>query len=142
MLYVISLLLRYTPAYGSHLGYLGQNDIETNVRIGILVIDLVEKVYLYLILAALVQKLFFEMQLAATSDNLVEMVFETQTDVRIGTLMVDLVGKVYLYLILAALVQKLMFQNGAGGHFGFGPLAKNACIFARGRVSKFFIKRL
>ena len=54
--------------------------------------------------------------------------------------MVDLVEKVYLYLIPGALVQMLIFQDGAGGHFGFGPLAKNAGIFARGRVSNFFIK--
>ena len=52
--------------------------------------------------------------------------------------MVDLVEKVYLYLILGALVQTLFFQDGAGGHFGFGPLAKNAGIFSRGRVSNFY----
>ena len=56
--------------------------------------------------------------------------------------MVDLVEKVYLYGILAALVQKLIFQNGVGGRFGFVPLAKNAGIFARGRVSKYLIKGL
>ena len=44
--------------------------------------------------------------------------------------MFDLVENVYLYLILDALVQTLIFQDGAGGHFGFGPLAKkNAGIF-------------
>ena len=32
---------------------------KTNVRIGILVVDLVEKVFLYLTLGALVQKLIF-----------------------------------------------------------------------------------
>ena len=49
-------------------------------------------------------------------------------------------GKNYLYLILGALVQTLIFQDGAGGHFGFGPLAKNAGIFARGRVSNCFME--
>ena len=29
-------------------------------------------------------------------------------------------------MILGALVQKLIFQDGAGGHFGFGPLEKIA----------------
>ena len=58
----------------------------------------------------------------------------------IGILVVDLVDKVYLYLILGALVQTLIFQDGAGAHFGFGPLAKNVGVFARGRVSNFFRK--
>ena len=79
------------------------------------------------------------MQLAAISDILDKMVSERQIDVRIGIIMVYLVEIVYLYLIVAALVQKLIFQNGASGHFAFGPLAKNAGIFARGRVSKYFI---
>ena len=81
------------------------------------------------------------MELAAISDILDKMVFERQIDVRIGILVVYLVEKVYLYFILDALVQKLIFQNGAGGHFGFCPLAKTAGIFARGRVSNFFYKR-
>ena len=38
---------------------------KTDVRI--LVVDLVEKVYLYLILAALVQKLFFQNDVSMTS---------------------------------------------------------------------------
>ena len=46
----------------------------------------------------------------------------------------------YLYLIQGALVQTLIFQDDAGGHFGFGPLGKNAGIFAKGRVSNFLIK--
>lgn len=54
--------------------------------------------------------------------------------------MVDLVEKVYSYMTLGALVQKLIFQDGAGGHLGFGPLAKNAGIFARGLGAKIFIK--
>ena len=33
---------------------------KSDVRIGILVVDLVAKVYLYLILGALIQKLFFQ----------------------------------------------------------------------------------
>ena len=33
---------------------------KSDVRIGILVVDLVEKVYLYLILGALIHKLFFQ----------------------------------------------------------------------------------
>ena len=66
------------------------------------------------------------MQLAAISDILDKMVSERQIDVRIGIFMVYLVEIVYLYLIVAALVQKLIFQNGAGGHFAFGSLAKNA----------------
>jgi len=50
------------------------------------------------------------------------------------------VEKVYLYLILAALVQKTISKIGVGGHFGLNPLAKNAGIFSRGRVSQFLIK--
>ena len=33
---------------------------KSDVRIGVFVVDLVEKVYLYLILGALIQKLFFQ----------------------------------------------------------------------------------
>ena len=54
--------------------------------------------------------------------------------------MVDSVQKVYLHLIVGALVQKLIFQDSAGGHFGFGPLAKNAGKFSRDRDSNFFLK--
>jgi len=35
------------------------------------------------------------------------------------------------HVILRALVQKLIFQVGAGGHFRFEPLEKNAGIFWR-----------
>ena len=54
--------------------------------------------------------------------------------------MVDLPEKVSLHMILGALVQKLIFQNDPGGHFGFGPLAKNAGIFERDMEAKFFLK--
>ena len=46
----------FAPAYGSQLRYMGQND----GRIGILVVYLVKKVYLYLILYALVQQFVFQ----------------------------------------------------------------------------------
>ena len=72
------------------------------------------------------------MVLAAILDILVKMMFYHQTDVRIGILVVDLVEKVYLYLILGALVQTLIFKDGAGGHFGFGPLAKKCRHFFEG----------
>ena len=75
-------------------------------------------------------------------DILVIMIFQQQNDVRIGILVVDIVENMYLNLILPALVRKSIFKNGVGGHFGFGPLAKNACIFPRGRVSHFCIKGL
>ena len=45
--------------------------------------------------------------------------------------MVNLPQKVYSYIILGALVKKLLLQDSAGCHFGFGPLAKNADIFAK-----------
>jgi len=80
------------------------------------------------------------MAMAAILDILVKMIFQQQNDVRIGILVVDIVEKMYLNLILAALVRKSIFKNDVGGHFGFGPLAKNVCIFPRGRVSQFFIK--
>ena len=54
--------------------------------------------------------------------------------------MVNLVKKVYSHMILGALVQKLIFKDDAGGHLGFGPLAKNAGIFGRDLGAKFFIK--
>ena len=54
--------------------------------------------------------------------------------------MLDSVQKVYLHLIVGALVQKQIFQDGAGGHFGFGPLAKNAGRFLRDSVSNFCLK--
>ena len=78
------------------------------------------------------------MVLAAILDILVKMMFQRKTNVRIAILVVDLVEKVFLYLTLGALVQKLIFLDGAGGHFGFGPLAKKPGIFARGLVSQFF----
>ena len=52
--------------------------------------------------------------------------------------MVDLPEKVSLYTIIGALVQNLIFQNGAGGHLGFWPLAKNAGIFARDMGANLF----
>ena len=100
----------------------------------------VQKVYLHLIVGDGVEKLLFQMALAAILDILVKTKFLRQTDVRIGFPMVDSVQKVYLHLIVGALVQKLIFPDGAGGHFGFGPLAKNAGKFSRDRVSKFFLK--
>ena len=54
--------------------------------------------------------------------------------------MLDLPEKVYLYMIIGALVQNLIFQNGAGGHLGFWPLAKNAGIFARDMGANLFLK--
>ena len=82
------------------------------------------------------------MAMAAILNILVKMIYQQQNDVRIGILVIDIVEKMYLDLILADLVRKSIFKNGFGGHFGFGPLAKNACIFPRGRVSHFFTKGL
>ena len=48
---------------------------KSDVRIGILVVDLVEKVYLYFILGALIQKLFFQDGAGAILDILVKMMF-------------------------------------------------------------------
>ena len=56
------MLIRLTPVYGSHL----DNRVKvifnrTNtVRIGIVMVDLVEKAYLYLIVGVLVQILIFQ----------------------------------------------------------------------------------
>ena len=52
--------------------------------------------------------------------------------------MVDLPEKVSSYMILGALVQKLIFQDGASGHVGFVPLAKNVRIFGRDMGATFF----
>ena len=78
--------------------------------------------------------------MAPIFDIRVKMILNRKSDVRIGILVVDIVENMYLNLILAALVRKSIFKNDVGGHFGFGPLAKNVCIFPRGRVSQFFIK--
>ena len=53
--------------------------------------------------------------------------------------MVDLYEKVSSYMILGNLGQKFIFSVGAARHFEFGPLAKNAGIFARGMGAKSFI---
>ena len=44
--------------------------------------------------------------------------------------------KVSSCVIFGTLVQLRIFRNGAGGHFGFGPLAENASIFERDRGAK------
>ena len=44
------------------------------------------------------------------------------------------------YTILGHLDQKFIFSEGAGRHLEFGPLEKNAGIFARGMGAKSFIK--
>ena len=54
--------------------------------------------------------------------------------------MVDLYEKVSSYIILGHLGKKFIFSDGAGRHFEFGPLAKNAGIFARDMGAKSFIK--
>ena len=54
--------------------------------------------------------------------------------------MVKLAKKTYLYIFVAPICQKLFFHNGAGGHFGFMPLEKNARIFARDTGAKYFLK--
>ena len=46
----------------------------------------------------------------------------------------------YLFIFVAFRCQKLFFHNGAGGHFGFTPLEKNAGIFARDTGAKYFLK--
>ena len=43
-------------------------------------------------------------------------------------------------MILGHLNYKLIFSDGTGCHFEFGPLTKNAGIFARGMGAKSFIK--
>ena len=42
-------------------------------------------------------------------------------------------------MILGALVQNLIFQYGAGGHYGFWPVEKNASIFARDMEANSFL---
>ena len=54
--------------------------------------------------------------------------------------MIELAKKVYLFICVALICQKLFFHNGAGGHFGFTPLVKNAGIFARDNGAKYFFK--
>ena len=54
--------------------------------------------------------------------------------------MVDLYEKVSSYMILGHLGEKFIFSYGAGRHFEFGPLEKNAGIFARDMGAKSFIK--
>ena len=54
--------------------------------------------------------------------------------------MVELAKKVYLFIFVAFICQKLFFHNGAGGHFGFPPLEKNAGIFVRDTGAKYFFK--
>ena len=54
--------------------------------------------------------------------------------------MVELAKKVYLFICVALICQKLFFHSGAGGHFGFTPLEKNAGIFARDTGAKYFLK--
>ena len=66
--------------------------------------------------------------------------FLYQTDVRNGFLVVELFKKVYLFIFVAFICQKLFFHNGAGGHFEFTPLEKNAGIFARDTGAKYFLK--
>ena len=53
--------------------------------------------------------------------------------------MAEIAEKMYSHLILGGLVQKLIFQDGGGGHFGFGPLAKKPGTFARDLGAKFFL---
>ena len=52
----------FTPTYGGHLGYWVTMMLQrqTDGRVGILMVDLLEKVYSYMILGALVQKLIFQ----------------------------------------------------------------------------------
>jgi len=52
----------FTPADGGHLGYWVKMMLyrQTDLRIGFLVVDLLEKVYSYMILGALVQKFIFQ----------------------------------------------------------------------------------
>ena len=54
--------------------------------------------------------------------------------------MVDLYEKVSSYMILGHMDQKLIFIGGAGCHFEFGPLEKNAGIFGRDLGAKSFLK--
>ena len=54
--------------------------------------------------------------------------------------MVDLYEEVSSYMILGHLGQKFIFSDGAGRHLKFGPLEKNAGIFARDMGAKSFIK--
>ena len=54
--------------------------------------------------------------------------------------MVDLYEKVPSYMILGHSDQKLYFRYGAGRHFAFGSLAKNAGIFGRDMGAKSFLK--
>ena len=82
------------------------------------------------------KKYIFYPNLSAILDFRVENVFKYQIDVRNGFLVVELAKKVYSYIFVAFICQKLFFHNGAGGHFGFTPLEKNAGIFARDTGAK------
>ena len=55
-------------------------------------------------------------------------------------LVFDLCEKVSSCMILGHLDQMLIFRDGAGRHFEFGPLAKNAGIFGRDMGAKSFLK--
>ena len=54
--------------------------------------------------------------------------------------MIESAKKVYLLIFVALICQKLFFHSGAGGHFGFKPLEKNAGIFARDTGAYYFLK--
>ena len=66
--------------------------------------------------------------------------FYYQIDVRNGFLVVELSKKVYLFIFVAFICQKLFFHNGAGGHFRFTSLEKNAGIFEKDTGAKYFLK--
>ena len=57
--------------------------------------------------------------------------FLVVNDVRFGIPIVNWAEEVSSYIILGGLVQKILFKMAAGGHSGFGPLAKNAINCAR-----------
>ena len=82
----------------------------------------------------------FIFSLSAILDFTVRNVFKYQLDVRNGFPVVELAKKVYLFIFVALSCQKLFFHSGAGGHFGFTPLEKNAGIFARDTGAKYFLK--
>ena len=86
------------------------------------------------------KKLIFYPNVSAILDFRVRNVFYYQIDVRNGFLVVELAKKVYLFIFVAFICQTLFFHNGAGGHFGFTPLEKNAGIFARDTGAKYFLK--
>ena len=103
---------------------------ESDVKIGILMVDVLEKISSCMLLGALVQMLRFRSTrwrpcwfYGSKRCHSVKLMSESQT------FMDDLHENVYSFVKFIALVQTLFFRDGANGHFGFGPLVKIPAFF-------------